>query len=148
MKYAYFDPNQGGKVLQWIDTEAANYNLPDKTLLHACTDDEWQLDQSHEWAVSDGSVIPYVPSDVPAEHLVAALLRIRRDAALDATDWLAQRHRDEIEMQRPTTLTAGQFADLLGYRALLRDLPQSEGFPNVDLPAAPASLTDALVKSA
>ena len=57
---------------------------------------------------------------------------------MNATEWLITRHRDEQDMQVLTTLTAEQFAELLVYRQALRDLPQSEVFPDTaQRPVAP-----------
>ncbi|TDF86428.1 phage tail protein [Pseudomonas sp. H9] len=68
----------------------------------------------------------------------AAMERALRDSLLDSTEWLSTRHRDELDMQRPTTLTAEQFSELLTYRQALRDWPQSEAFPDgLQRPIAP-----------
>ena len=55
-----------------------------------------------------------------------------RDAELAARQWLRDRHRDEQDLQRETTLTAEQFAELLAYLQALRDWPQSEFFPDIE----------------
>lgn len=55
--------------------------------------------------------------------------RIWRDAQLNATEWLVSRHRDEIDLQRETTLTTEQYQKLLAYRQQLRDWPQADQFP-------------------
>lgn len=39
MKLAYFNPHDNNRVLQWLDTEAFDYQLPDVSLLHECTDE-------------------------------------------------------------------------------------------------------------
>lgn len=75
------------------------------------------------------------------QRWVAADLREKRDAALSATDWLSQRHADELRHGGNTTLTKAQDVELVLYRRALRalrDLPSVEGFPNVPLPPAPA----------
>jgi hypothetical protein len=53
-----------------------------------------------------------------------------RDDELAARQWLRDRHRDEQDLQRATTLTAERFTELLGYLQSLRDWPQSEHFPD------------------
>lgn len=69
---------------------------------------------------------------------LAAAERLWRDGKVSATEWLVTRHRDEQDMQVVTTLTAEQFAELLVYRQALRDLPQSEAFPDTaQRPVAP-----------
>ncbi len=68
----------------------------------------------------------------------AATARIMRDQMLSSTDWLIDRHRDQIEQGHPTSLTADQYKSLLAYRQALRDLPKSAGFPlNIQWPTAP-----------
>ncbi|QYX51513.1 hypothetical protein K3F44_18145 [Pseudomonas sp. S07E 245] len=61
-----------------------------------------------------------------------------RDRALSDVRWLRERHRDELDLVRETTLSAGQFAELLSYLQDLRDWPQSEHFPVIeDRPVCP-----------
>ena len=61
-----------------------------------------------------------------------------RDRALLLTDPLVARHRDELEAERPRTLTAEQYKQLQGYRQDLRDWPESADFPLKDKrPSAP-----------
>lgn len=77
---------------------------------------------------------------VTAEQLVnerANNARIVRDAAISATSWLVERHRDEIESATNTTLSSDQYIELQHYRATLRDLPKSEGWPDIELPKLP-----------
>jgi len=71
--------------------------------------------------------------------------RVIRDRALLLTDPLIARHRDELEAERPTTLTAEQYKQLQGYRQDLRDWPESEHFPAVEYrPGQPAWLAEQL----
>lgn len=65
----------------------------------------------------------------PAEDEAAAE-RAWRANEINTTEWLVNRHRDELGMQLATTMTAEQFAELLTYRQTLRDWPQSNDFPN------------------
>jgi hypothetical protein len=52
--------------------------------------------------------------------------------------WLRERHRDEQDLQRSTTLSDERFAELLTYLQSLRDWPQSEQFPEIEhRPVAP-----------
>ncbi|MBU9675572.1 phage tail assembly chaperone [Burkholderia multivorans] len=74
---------------------------------------------------------------------LAAAMRVARDAALRATDWLVARHQDEKLLGDGTTLTADQFALLLRYRQSLRDSSELPGWPNVALPAPPPFATQA-----
>lgn len=61
-----------------------------------------------------------------------------RDMQLTSLLFMRDRHRDEVELGIATTLTAGQFVELLGYIQQLRDWPQSELFPAAEhRPSAP-----------
>jgi len=65
------------------------------------------------------------------------LIRAERNRLLSSTDWLVLRHQDEIARGVTTTLTSGQYQELLNYRQALRDLPDN---PNLDVfnPVYPA----------
>jgi hypothetical protein len=64
--------------------------------------------------------------------------RAWRDRQLKATDSLVTRHRDELEADRPTTLSAEQYQQLQRYRLDLRDWPEADLFPVVaSRPPAP-----------
>lgn len=56
--------------------------------------------------------------------------RAERDQALNSTQWLVDRHFEEIEK----TLSEAQYQDLLQYRQGLRDLPSDPKFPDVEIP--------------
>lgn len=74
---------------------------------------------------------------------LAAAERLWRDGQVSTTEWLVTRHRDELDMQQATTLTAEQFTALLTYRQALRDWPQSEAFPDTQQrPIAPAWIAE------
>lgn len=69
--------------------------------------------------------------------------RIWRDAEVSSSEWLVMRHRDELDLSLATTITAGQFSELLSYRQALRDWPLTPGFPSADRrPVAPAWIAD------
>lgn len=53
-----------------------------------------------------------------------------RDTAIGQVQWLINRHRDEVELDLSTTLTATQFSELLAYVQSLRDWPASPLFPD------------------
>lgn len=80
--------------------------------------------------------------DIPPETVqlldLVALERTWRDGTLSAVMWLRSRHRDQLEIEVETTLTAEQFKELLVYMQALRDWPQSPDFPVIEQrPAAP-----------
>ena len=69
------------------------------------------------------------PAPLTLEQL-AAIERLWRDAQIDSVRWLRERHRDEVDSARPTTLTDEQSTELLNYVQALRDWPVAPGFPN------------------
>ena len=72
----------------------------------------------------------------------AKLERDWRDGELQATEWLTTRHRDEQGIGRSTTLTSGQYGEVLTYRQELRDWPQTSNFPESSKrPSTPTWLT-------
>ncbi|SDC64515.1 Phage tail assembly chaperone protein [Pseudomonas guariconensis] len=80
----------------------------------------------------DGAFWPPLAAD-PAEAE-----RSWRDGEIAAHEWLVSRHRAEVELQRDTTLTAEQYAELLQYLQALRDWPAAEAFPDsAQRPVAP-----------
>jgi hypothetical protein len=70
---------------------------------------------------------------------LAAQERAWRDAAILRVQWLRDRHRDEQDLNRPTSITAEQFVGLLGYMQALRDWPLQAEFPaEASRPVPPA----------
>lgn len=63
---------------------------------------------------------------------LAAAERLWRYAEIERVKWLRERHRDEVDSARPTTLTAKQFGELLDYVQALRDWPVAAAFPQVE----------------
>lgn len=60
---------------------------------------------------------------------LAAIERAWRDGQLTDTQWLTERHRDEIDLGAQLTLIADQYVELLTYRKALRDWPEGAEFP-------------------
>ncbi|ROM60412.1 phage tail assembly chaperone [Pseudomonas rhodesiae] len=88
-----------------------------------------------------GSLELVEPPIDPAD--VALAERAWRDAVLTSAAWLRERHRDQLEIGAPTTLTAEQFEELLVYMQALRDWPQSPEFPDsTHRPIAPTWLDE------
>ena len=65
----------------------------------------------------------------PSPEVLAAQARQWRDAEIESVKWLRERHRDETDAQRTTTLTASQSGELIDYVQALRDWPTSRDFP-------------------
>ncbi|PAJ77731.1 phage tail assembly chaperone [Burkholderia ubonensis] len=77
----------------------------------------------------------------PTRAQSTEMKRAQRDTALKATDWLVSRHQDEKLIGSGTTLTSAQFSALIKYRQALRDISAADGWPYIDLPAAPDFMT-------
>ncbi|MCP2071470.1 UNVERIFIED_ORG: hypothetical protein J2Y77_000906 [Pseudomonas lini] len=102
---------------------------------------------------STGKVIDFSPDTGPvlidpppaSPEVLATIERQWRDGRLLDTDGMVTRHRDELEEGTVTTLTADQYVELQTYRRALRDWPQSEVFPEIELrPVAPAWIAEQL----
>lgn len=82
-KLAYINPHDNNRVLQWLDTEAFDFQLPDAALLHSCSDEDWE--RQHLEApqmVQGGRVVDYAPVAPTHEALAAAAwaeIKIERD---------------------------------------------------------------------
>lgn len=78
------------------------------------------------------------PPPLTLEQL-AVIERLWRDAQINSLRWLRERHRDEVDSARPTTLTAEQSVELLDYVQSLRDWPIAPDFPRSERrPAEPS----------
>ena len=98
-----------------------------------------------EGKVIDFSTVPpsLIERPPPSFEELATAERAWRDGELAATDRVITRHRDERDMERPTTLINERFTELLSYRQALRDWPQGGEFPLVDhRPIAPPWLAE------
>lgn len=109
---------ENGTVVQVIMGELPGYE--------PCSD-EVQIGWLH-----DGEAFITPPPEpepgLPIDELWDAL-RAERDGLIAATDWLVQRHAEELALDIATTLTPEQHADLLTYRQALRDLPDNTTDP-------------------
>lgn len=90
---------------------------------------------------ADGLPILIDPPPLSTDEL-GAQERAWRDGELAARQWLRDRHRDEQDLGRPTTLSEAQFAELLEYLQALRDWPQTEAFPDSLLRPPPPNWID------
>jgi|AACY02.16.fsa_nt_gi hypothetical protein len=125
--------------------------LPPERELVEMTQDEH--DEIFRLLASGGSILTpdkkgrpsIAPAPGPAVEELENRERVVRDRALLLTDPIIARHRDELEAERPTTLTAEQYKQLQGYRQALRDWPESEHFPAIEYrPQQPAWLPEKL----
>lgn len=103
------------------------------------TDDEWQDllgQQSTGKQITIGTHgRPIATEHKPTEEDV----RINRNRLLSKSDWLVNRHRDELDsgLTDGTTLTPDQYTQLQQWRHTLRNIDRSPGFPDVTLPPCP-----------
>lgn len=100
-------------------------------------DPEGRYHPDLKWRTCDVQVLPgwIFASGVFSEPVKSLEVRSEaerqwRDGELTTRQWLRERHRDELDLGRPTTLSNEQFAELLAYLQKLRDWPLSEGFPD------------------
>lgn len=92
----------------------------------------------------DGFPVLVDPPPPSAEELSVAE-RNWRDVQLAVTDDVVSRHRDELEDQSKTTLTAKQYSELQAYRRALRNWPEAGEFPlSEHRPPAPIWLSTLL----
>lgn len=85
-----------------------------------------------KWLKAGGVPKPAFTADPAVQE------RAWRDVEIEGVKWLRERHRDEVDSDRQTTLTAKQSGELLDYVQALRDWPASPDFPSVaDRPAKP-----------
>ncbi|MDP4569815.1 phage tail assembly chaperone [Pseudomonas sp. LPH60] len=91
----------------------------------------------------DAQGLPYLIDAPEVLPDPAAQERQWRDAELASVMWLRERHRDQLEVEAPTTLTGEQFKELLVYMQSLRDWPQSPDFPQAEhRPVAPSWIAE------
>ncbi|MFJ4444181.1 phage tail assembly chaperone [Pseudomonas sp. NPDC089422] len=88
---------------------------------------ECSLETMPGWKVVEGGYAP--PSEMSEGELIQAL-RMWRDYQLQSSEWLVMRHRDELAMNITSSLSSGQYSELLTYRQSLRDWPTSSLFPD------------------
>jgi hypothetical protein len=73
---------------------------------------------------------------------------IERIARLSNTDWLVQRHQEQLLLNITTSLTQQQFEELLTYRQSLRDITLSSSLDalasDINWPTVPSYLEEAL----
>lgn len=86
---------------------------------------------------------PVLNDPVLDPDMVSGQERLWRDAELERVKWLRERHRDELELSIPSSLTNDQYGQLLEYLQLLRDWPQSSNFPDQEhRPPVPAWIAE------
>ena len=136
----YFAPDGGFYSVDFqgfIPTDSVEVTAEDYATLQA-----GQLEG--KWIVANDQGYPVLQAPEDSPGYLASVERAWRDMQLAATDGLVVRHRDELETQAGTTLSAGQYLELQTYRRDLRTWPESGQFPLADhRPAPPSFLLEA-----
>jgi hypothetical protein len=141
-KYAYFNPADNNKVMQWIDTAAMSYDLPDSSLLHECTETEWLQRNSGEKMVKAGAVVNYVEPAKTQEEINAEAwheFQARAKNALEKTSITVERVAEAVSLGL-TTWVALDVVAFMQYRRDLRAI-LNQAQPDVipeSLPTSPA----------
>lgn len=74
----------------------------------------------------------------PTTEELASLVRAKRDGKIQETNWLVERHQEQLSAGIETTITDAEYRALLTYRQALRDVPAQAGFPrDITWPTAP-----------
>lgn len=85
----------------------------------------------------------WVIRDMTAEEKTAKVEQltwhVKKDRfhILDSTQWIIDRHNDELLLNKPTSITQEQLAEVLAYRQALRDVDYTDPLA-VTWPTAPA----------
>ena len=93
---------------------------------------------------SEEKTVQYV---LPTYTLQDFLDAIDEERKLKITkcSWIVERHRDEIDMGKTTTLTDEQYRQWLNYRQQLRDIPQTlTDFTTFEWPAPPMTIANTI----
>lgn len=131
-----YSPSTGCTYLDAVHKVAPEDAIPitEERFLEVIANPEPGKVRSHD---ADGLPILIDPPPPTSDELAAAE-RLWRDAEIESVRWLRERHRDEVDSARPTTLTAEQSGELLDYVQSLRDWPLSADFPKPEYrPIAP-----------
>ena len=74
------------------------------------------------WFLDNKPHLMFVLTNLEQTNAQVFTLEIERNIRFADTDWLIQRHQEEILLMKTPTLTNTQFTNLLNYRQQLRDL--------------------------
>lgn len=136
MKY-YYSPTTGGLYCSY-----AHKNIPD--------DAEEISSELYTELINAAALGLVVSADKPwravpvaiTEKMRADEARRLRDDAITSVIWVAERHRDQTQLQIETSISEEKFLGLLEYIQSLRDWPAMPGWPDIDIPPAPDWLAE------
>lgn len=89
------------------------------------TQDAAEADLAAPWVkVTKEELDALIADNQAAKDLADAwvALRATRDSLIDECEWMYHRHKQELEQEIDTTLTAGQYTTYLTYIQSLRDI--------------------------
>ncbi|MDT8447589.1 MAG: phage tail assembly chaperone [bacterium] len=96
---------------------------------------DWRKYQA--WLAAGNTPEP-AETDAEVTDRLWADLRAKRDRLLLGSEWLVQRHQEQVELGQSSILDAQTYQALLAYRQALRDLPGNTPDPaNPTWPNAP-----------
>ncbi|MGS4930350.1 hypothetical protein ACVDHJ_01745 [Aeromonas sp. 25-281] len=136
MKY-YYSPKTGGLYCAY-----AHKDIPaDAEEIPSALYTELINAPSLGYVVSSDKPWRAVPVAI-TDEMKAADARRRRDDAITSVMWVAERHRDQTQLQIDTSISEAQFVDLLAFIQVLRDWPALPGWPDIDIPLPPDWLAE------
>ena len=71
--------------------------------------------------------------NVPTTDEKAFQLRLQRDTYINSIEWRISRYRDQHELGIETSDTTETYIQILRYIQYLRDIPATEGFPDIQI---------------
>lgn len=93
-------------------------------------DVEW-VETTDEYVIVDDE---YVLKDSDkAKEKAERDVRELRDSLITSIDWRIQRYQEQAEMDYPTTDDVLTYKGMLFYKQYLRNIPESIGFPDVEV---------------
>ena len=127
----YLDLSEDGRVLMRYDAVINEGDVPKGAMPVTRRTFEQTLarEKGVAYLSAEGKVEFRVIDILNPEERAASEERAWRDAEVESVKWLRERHRDEMDLEIASTLTAEQFKELLTYLQALRDWPQSPDFP-------------------
>lgn len=106
-----------------LEQDATDYWLPGDT--HASP----ARQMKEPGPLPDGAMLSKPTAPEPTIEELFDRLRNERDVRISTVLWMRERHADELELGKETTLTPEQYTALLTYIQALRDLPAQPGAP-------------------
>lgn len=107
-----------GEVVYCIDT-AQKVTITDL----GCRPESMTTLVPPEYPIWDAEAKSWTTDTAARDMDLAISKRSERDQMIDECQWMINRHKDEVELSMSTSLSSGQYGELLSYRQALRDMP-------------------------